>query len=111
MDFLIRHETSSYLRVQSRKGFFSRTQAQALRAALPRISGVSRVRLYPASGGIALTYSGDREEVLQAYAGSLVEEGRLDPAIATDMGDSYFLACFSTMEEVLAFYDRVLEEQ
>ena len=56
------------------------------------------------------SYVMSRSEVLQAYAGRIVWESRVDKALATDMGDRIFLACFPTMEEVKAFYDRVLEE-
>ena len=44
-------------------------------------------------------------------SGSIVEEGPVDVALATDMGDYIFLAVFDTMDEVTAFYDRVLAER
>ena len=50
------------------------------------------------------------EEVLEAYADQIVESGPVDEAIATDMGEYIILARFRTMEEVTAFFDRVLEE-
>ena len=51
-----------------------------------------------------------REDVLREYAGAIREEGRVDPALATDMGEYMFLACFDTVEEVNEFYRRVFEE-
>ena len=59
----------------------------------------------------ARSYVMDAAAVRAAYAGHIVEEGPVDPALATDMGDYMFLACFPTMEEVTAFYDRVLAEK
>ena len=59
----------------------------------------------------ARSYVMDAAAVRAAYADHIVEEGPVDPAIATDMGDYMFLACFPTMEDVTAFYDRVLAEK
>ena len=59
----------------------------------------------------ARTYVMSREEVWNAYAGRIVEEGWLDESLATDMGNHIFLACFPTMEGVQDFYDRVLAEK
>ena len=50
------------------------------------------------------------EEVRNTYADNIVEEGPVDPALATDLGDYAFLACFPTFEEVNAFFDRALQE-
>ncbi len=50
------------------------------------------------------------EDVRREYAGALREEGPVDPALATDMGDYMFMACFPTQEEMQEFYRRVLEE-
>ena len=55
-------------------------------------------------------YVMSREDVLREYAAQIREEGRVDPALATDMGDYMFLACFDTVEEVNDFYRRVFEE-
>ena len=38
------------------------------------------------------------------------EQRWVDEAIATDMGDYCFLACFAGMEELNAFFDDALEE-
>ena len=51
------------------------------------------------------------EDVLREYADHIMESGPVDEAIATDMGEFIFLACFPNMEEVTAFFDRVLEEK
>ncbi len=59
----------------------------------------------------ARDYVMSREDVLSAYSGSIVEEGRVDAALATDMGEYMFIACFRTMEEADRFYERVLEER
>ena len=58
----------------------------------------------------ARRYVMSREEVLRTYGDRIMEDGRLDEALATDMGDHIFIACFRSMEEVLEFFDRVLEE-
>ncbi len=52
-----------------------------------------------------------REQVLSEYREHIVEDSTVDPALATDMGDYIFLARFSTWDEVLAFYSRVLQER
>ena len=57
------------------------------------------------------SYVMTREEVLREYRDHIVEDSTVDPALATDMGDYIFLARFPTWEEVLAFYDRVLQER
>jgi biotin carboxylase len=51
------------------------------------------------------------EEVLLEYGDHIVESGPVDEAIATDMGEYIFLARFRSMEELTAFFDRVLEEK
>lgn len=56
------------------------------------------------------SYIMSREDVLNEYGSFIVEEGRIDPALATDMGDYMFLACFDTLEEAEAFAKRVFEE-
>ena len=52
-----------------------------------------------------------REDVLREYASQMREEDRVDPVLATDMGDYMFMACFPTLDEVHEFYRRVLEER
>ena len=59
----------------------------------------------------ARAYVMGRVDVLTAFGDSIVEEGPVDAALATDMGDYMFLARFATMEEVVAFYDRVMAER
>ena len=51
------------------------------------------------------------EAVVREYADHIMEAGPVDEALATDMGEYIFLACFPTMKEVTAFFDRVLEER
>ena len=65
MKFVIQHQTSSYMRLRLNGGRFTRTEAEVLEYALSNLKGVSGVRLYPASGGIALSYKGDREVILK----------------------------------------------
>ena len=50
-------------------------------------------------------------EALREYRDHVMEAGPVDEALATDMGEYMILACFRTMEEVTAFFDRVLEER
>ena len=57
------------------------------------------------------SYVMSRDEVIHEYGIHIVEEGPVDPALATDMGEYLFLARFPTWEDVLSFYDRVLEER
>ena len=59
----------------------------------------------------ARAYAMGRVDVLTAFGDHIVEEGPVDAALATDMGDYMFLARFSTMEEVVNFYDRVMAER
>lgn len=59
----------------------------------------------------ARDYVLSREEVLSRYAGNIRQEGRQDPALATDMGDYVFLACFDTLDELNAFLATVLAER
>ncbi len=59
----------------------------------------------------ARSYVMSREDVLDAFAGQIVEEGPVGEALRTDMGDYMFLACFPTMAEVMDFYDRALAER
>ena len=56
-------------------------------------------------------YVMSREDIWRVYGNSIMEESFLDEALADDMGDHIFLACFPTMEEVEAFFDQVLEEK
>ena len=51
------------------------------------------------------------EEVLWEYRDHIMEAEPVDEAIATDMGEYIILARFRTMEELTAFFDRVLEEK
>ena len=65
MKFVIEHQTSSYMRLRLCCGRFTKAEAEVLDYALSNLKGVSGVRLYPASGGIAFSYKGDRETVLK----------------------------------------------
>ena len=65
MKFVIQHQTSSYMRLRLCSGRFSKAEAEVLDYALSNLKGVSGVRLYPASGGIAFSYKGDREVILK----------------------------------------------
>ncbi len=57
------------------------------------------------------SYVMSRDDVIHEYGIHIVEEGPVDPALATDMGEYLFLARFPTWEDVISFYDRVLEER
>ena len=52
-----------------------------------------------------------RADVLRHYRQYIREEGRVDPALATDMGDYMFLACFNTLSEVESYVSSVFEEK
>ncbi len=51
------------------------------------------------------------DDVRREYYGHIVEEGPVDAALATDMGEYLFLAVFPTWDDVTAFYDRALKER
>ena len=59
----------------------------------------------------ARSYVLSREDVLRLYAPHIREEGRVDPALALDMGDYMFLACFDTEEEGGRFLAKIFEER
>ena len=59
----------------------------------------------------ARRYVMSRDVILRTYGDRIMEDSRLDEALATDMGDHIFIACFHTLEEVLEFFNRVLEEK
>ena len=65
MKFVIQHQTPSYMRLRLCSGRFTKAEAEVLDYALSNLKGVSGVRLYPASGGIAFSYKGDREVILK----------------------------------------------
>ena len=65
MEYSIRHETRSYMRLQLRRGRFSEAEGQVLQYALSHLKGVSEIRLFPASGGVSFSYRGDRETILR----------------------------------------------
>ena len=52
---------------------------------------------------------GDEKEIEGRFYGSLVWHGFYDAALATDLGDEYFVARFPTEEEAIAFMDYVQE--
>ena len=53
MRFTVEHETSTYMRLRLLMGHFSQAEAEILRYAMGKMKGVSGIRLYPSSGGIA----------------------------------------------------------
>lgn len=66
MDFIIMHETSKYMRLRVRSGHLTSSEAEILKYVLENRRGVSHVKIYPASGGIAFSYEqGDREQIMQ----------------------------------------------
>ena len=69
-----------------------------------------RVFLPNADAGCPMADQMSREDVLRQYASHIREEGRVDPALAADMGDYMFLACFPSLSEQEEFIRRVLAE-
>ncbi len=51
------------------------------------------------------------DDVLREYGHRIVEQGPVDEALADDMGDYLFLAVLRTWDDVLDFFNRVLEER
>ena len=48
---------------------------------------------------------------MKKYASQIREEGRVDAALAADMGNYMFLACFPTLEELQQYVATILEEK
>lgn len=65
MKFVIQHQTASYMRLHLCRGRFTEAEAEVLEYALSHLKGVSRIKLYPASGGIAFSYKGDKDIILR----------------------------------------------
>ncbi len=59
----------------------------------------------------ARNYVLSREQVLEKYGSHIREENRVDPALATDMGDYMFLACWPTLEELNDYVRDVFAEK
>ena len=59
----------------------------------------------------ARSYVLSYEDVMRLYSDHIVEADRVDPVLATDMGDFMFIAVFPTLDEVKEYFDRVLEEK
>ena len=55
-------------------------------------------------------YVMSREDVLRVYGSCIKEAERVDAALAADMGDYMFLACFDTLDALNAFIAAVFEE-
>lgn len=68
MDFVIEHETSTYMRLRLNRGRFTSHEGKVLKYALSNLKDAAWVRLYPSSGGIAFSYRGgtqNRDSILQ----------------------------------------------
>ncbi len=51
------------------------------------------------------------DDIRRTYGGSIVEEGPVDAALATDLGDYAFIARLPSLEAVMDFLDRSLAER
>ena len=88
MDFVIQHQTASYLRLHLRRGRFSAAEAEVLEYleyALSNLKGVSCIKLYPSSGGIAFSYKGDKESILRRLRELQFQNVKM---FAKNLGDS-----------------------
>lgn len=56
-------------------------------------------------------YEITREAILDKYKSAMVLSGRYAPLISVGMGDEYFIAKFSTLEEAKIFKEEVLKHQ
>ncbi|MBR2189892.1 MAG: hypothetical protein IJ860_10900 [Eubacterium sp.] len=65
MKFSIQHETKSYLRIRLISGKISETEEEVLEYALSQMKSVRHVAFYPATGGIAISFDGDRNMILE----------------------------------------------
>jgi len=65
VNFTIEHESGNHLRIRLVKGFLRETEADVLQAALHRSHRIREARVFRATGGISLTYTCGREEILQ----------------------------------------------
>lgn len=64
MNYVIEHENRHRLRLRSLAGGFSAQESEVLQFALSQMKGVKDVSVYRATGGIALTYEGDRNYII-----------------------------------------------
>ena len=85
MDFVIQHQTASYLRLHLRRGRFSAAEAEVLEYALSNLKGISCIKLYPSSGGIAFSYKGDKESILRRLRELQFQNVKM---FAKNLGDS-----------------------
>ncbi len=66
MRFTIAHEAGNQIRIRDARGAMSPACAEALERALNSIPATEKVTLYRATGGVRLTYTGDRQSYLAA---------------------------------------------
>ena len=65
MRYRIENETGKHLRIRLFCGKLSRSEAEVLQYALVKSRVITKARVFPATGGVALTYTCGREEILE----------------------------------------------
>ena len=65
MKYRIEHETKNRMRIHMYGGRITPAQAEILQFAFSSIHGVSKVTLYPATGGCAVEYNADRDYLIE----------------------------------------------
>lgn len=65
MRYRIAAESAHRIRIRIDQKKLTREQAEILRYAFSAMPGVTDVRIYPATSGCALTYSGDRGQLIR----------------------------------------------
>ncbi|MBQ9320807.1 MAG: hypothetical protein IJ239_00385 [Eubacterium sp.] len=65
MRYSVQFETDTYLRIRLFCGRISEAEEEVLTYAISQMKPVQHVRVYPATGGISITYEKDRDLILQ----------------------------------------------
>ena len=65
MNYSIQHETNHYIRIRLTCGKINGAEEEILRDVLSQMKQVKQVKIYAGTGGIALTYDGNREQLLE----------------------------------------------
>lgn len=65
MYFTIQNETKGRLRIRVIRGMIGDSEAEVLRYVLTSNPAVRRVDIFPATGGIAIAYSGERDALVE----------------------------------------------
>ncbi len=65
MKYIIANESLHWIRIRTARKSLSREEADILSYAFRNVPGVTKVRVYPASGGLGLSYYCDRKDIIR----------------------------------------------